>query len=310
MRCSKARFAIRRISSALRASRIRPEVASVEAMHEQRIVMQRLQFGNQAVLPVLAAGGNREQASRLVGDDQGIVHKENDRRGAPRDARCKSPSCIKNPARRQTKRGTVQQDGMTFAIPFPILRRGVTPHGANLGGRHGRSIPGRDPGLYGQLQAPPDGLCARAINAHRRKRCAVFAIGTTYGGDGQNTFALPNLAGSIPIHQGAGPGLTPRSMGRSRRQRACHPEHPATTNPHPHRHPLRQCRRRQGQPGRQLLGRPDPGGNSGGYSTTAGSQMAGTAIGPAGRTTFSDNLQPFLVIKGADNPMTTCNPFW
>ncbi|WP_114951785.1 phage tail protein [Sphingosinicella terrae] len=31
-------------------------------------------------------------------------------------------------------------------------------------------------------------------------------IGTTYGGDGQSTFALPNLASRIPIHQGQGPG--------------------------------------------------------------------------------------------------------
>src|SRR6202035_4526214 len=29
-------------------------------------------------------------------------------------------------------------------------------------------------------------------------------IGTTYGGDGQNTFALPNLQSRVPIHQGAG----------------------------------------------------------------------------------------------------------
>jgi len=29
-------------------------------------------------------------------------------------------------------------------------------------------------------------------------------IGTTYGGDGQNTFALPNLQSRIPIHQGSG----------------------------------------------------------------------------------------------------------
>lgn len=29
-------------------------------------------------------------------------------------------------------------------------------------------------------------------------------IGTTYGGDGQSTFALPNLSGRIPIHQGNG----------------------------------------------------------------------------------------------------------
>jgi len=31
-------------------------------------------------------------------------------------------------------------------------------------------------------------------------------IGTTYGGDGQSTFALPDLRGRIPIHKGAGPG--------------------------------------------------------------------------------------------------------
>jgi microcystin-dependent protein len=29
-------------------------------------------------------------------------------------------------------------------------------------------------------------------------------IGTTYGGDGQNTFALPNLASRLPVHQGSG----------------------------------------------------------------------------------------------------------
>jgi microcystin-dependent protein len=34
-------------------------------------------------------------------------------------------------------------------------------------------------------------------------------IGTTFGGDGQSTFALPDLRGRIPVHQGTGPsGLT------------------------------------------------------------------------------------------------------
>lgn len=34
-------------------------------------------------------------------------------------------------------------------------------------------------------------------------------IGTTYGGDGENTFGLPNLSGRIPIHMGTGPtGVT------------------------------------------------------------------------------------------------------
>jgi microcystin-dependent protein len=33
-------------------------------------------------------------------------------------------------------------------------------------------------------------------------------IGTTYGGDGQETFALPDLRGRVPIHYGQGPGLS------------------------------------------------------------------------------------------------------
>ena len=45
---------------------------------------------------------------------------------------------------------------------------------------------------------------------------ALFAlIGTTYGGDGQTTFALPNLQGRIPIHMGTGGGLSPRTIGES-----------------------------------------------------------------------------------------------
>jgi len=43
---------------------------------------------------------------------------------------------------------------------------------------------------------------------------AVFSlIGTTYGGNGQTNFALPDLRGRVPVHQGAGPGLTPRNIG-------------------------------------------------------------------------------------------------
>jgi len=38
-------------------------------------------------------------------------------------------------------------------------------------------------------------------------------IGTAYGGDGSTTFALPNLSGRVPMHQGTGPGLTSRPLG-------------------------------------------------------------------------------------------------
>lgn len=43
---------------------------------------------------------------------------------------------------------------------------------------------------------------------------ALFSLfGTTYGGDGRTTFALPDLRARVPVHAGAGPGLTPRALG-------------------------------------------------------------------------------------------------
>lgn len=43
---------------------------------------------------------------------------------------------------------------------------------------------------------------------------ALFSlIGTTYGGDGRTTTALPNLEGRAPMHPGRGPGLTTRRLG-------------------------------------------------------------------------------------------------
>lgn len=44
---------------------------------------------------------------------------------------------------------------------------------------------------------------------------ALFSlIGTTYGGDGRTTTALPNLEGRAPMHPGRGPGLTARRLGQ------------------------------------------------------------------------------------------------
>lgn len=40
-------------------------------------------------------------------------------------------------------------------------------------------------------------------------------IGTTYGGDGESTFALPDLRGRMPVHQGTGLGLPSMALGES-----------------------------------------------------------------------------------------------
>lgn len=44
---------------------------------------------------------------------------------------------------------------------------------------------------------------------------SLFALlGTTYGGDGRTTFALPDLRGRAPMHTGSGAGLTTRMLGQ------------------------------------------------------------------------------------------------
>lgn len=40
-------------------------------------------------------------------------------------------------------------------------------------------------------------------------------IGTTFGGDGQSSFGLPDLRGRVPVHMGAGPSLSNRIIGES-----------------------------------------------------------------------------------------------
>jgi microcystin-dependent protein len=45
---------------------------------------------------------------------------------------------------------------------------------------------------------------------------ALFSLlGTTYGGDGKSTFALPNLQGAAPLGAGQGPGLSRRDLGET-----------------------------------------------------------------------------------------------
>ena len=54
--------------------------------------------------------------------------------------------------------------------------------------------------------------CATLVSIAQNS--ALYALlGTTYGGDGVNTFALPDLQGRVAIHQGTGLGLSPRVIG-------------------------------------------------------------------------------------------------
>jgi microcystin-dependent protein len=55
---------------------------------------------------------------------------------------------------------------------------------------------------------PPPGwaMCNGQIIPISQNTALFSLLGTTYGGDGQNNFALPNLQGRFPIHIGQGPG--------------------------------------------------------------------------------------------------------
>ncbi len=58
-------------------------------------------------------------------------------------------------------------------------------------------------------------------------------IGTTYGGDGQTNFALPDLRGRVPLGAGSGPGLSPYTLGeRSGAEQVS--VNPAQLPPHAH----------------------------------------------------------------------------
>lgn len=63
----------------------------------------------------------------------------------------------------------------------------------------------------------PDGwhLCDGSMLQISQYQTLFAVMGTTYGGDGVNTFGLPDLRGRIPVGQGNGPGLTARRMGLS-----------------------------------------------------------------------------------------------
>lgn len=64
---------------------------------------------------------------------------------------------------------------------------------------------------------PPIGwaFCDGALLPIAENEVLFQLIGTTYGGDGQSTFALPDLRGRVPIHAGSGPGLGSRVLAES-----------------------------------------------------------------------------------------------
>ena len=68
--------------------------------------------------------------------------------------------------------------------------------------------------IFGGTFAPRGwALCNGQLLPIAQNTALFSLLGTTYGGDGRVTFALPNLQARAPIGEGQGPGLTPRVLG-------------------------------------------------------------------------------------------------
>ena len=132
-------------------------------------------------------------------------------------------------------------------------------------------------------------FCQGQVMAISENETLFNLIGTTYGGDGQSTFALPDLQGRLPIHQGS--GFTLSETGGVE-------EVVVTTNQMPLHGHAPAADSRSGTSA-------DPVGHvwansagAAGYSSvTTGPAMAAGAVKPAGGTRPHSNVQPYLCVS-------------
>jgi microcystin-dependent protein len=126
---------------------------------------------------------------------------------------------------------------------------------------------------------------------------ALFSlIGTTYGGDGRTTTALPNLQGRAPMHPGRGPGLTTRRLGERGGTETVNLTEQQMRN---HTHSLMATM----SPGSAFTPSPTTSlaRSMGGFAYKNGSSspdvdMNNGALAPAGGSQAHNNMQPFLAM--------------
>ena len=116
-------------------------------------------------------------------------------------------------------------------------------------------------------------------------------IGTTYGGDGESTFALPDLRGRIPIHQGNG-FILAETGGAEEITLTVQQIPPAHAPRARHRPPRRQPTRRRTTSSPRAAGRPSsPTG-----PTNRRPRSNPRTIAPVGGSQPHTNFQPYLCV--------------
>lgn len=128
---------------------------------------------------------------------------------------------------------------------------------------------------------------------------ALFSLlGTVYGGNGQSTFALPNLGGSAAMHPGQGSGLSQRFLGEQGGSDSITllvsemPFHTHTASG------STSIGTAQSPGPTVLVGRMEGGANA--YQNTTNAslvQMAPQALAPAGGSLPHNNMQPYLTLN-------------
>jgi microcystin-dependent protein len=126
-------------------------------------------------------------------------------------------------------------------------------------------------------------------------------LGTTFGGDGVNTFQLPNLQGRVPIDQGQGSSLSPYVMGQlsgtesvtlTLQQIPTHTHSVATSNtPGTTNIPSTSTFLSNEGPGTPAVTTYVPG------TPATQTALAGTTISPSGSSVGHENRQPYLAVN-------------
>ena len=133
-------------------------------------------------------------------------------------------------------------------------------------------------------------FCNGALMAIDQNDALFNLIGTTYGGDGQTTFALPNLQSRVPVH--AGPGFTLGQTGGAESVTLTTSQIPA----HSHVPLCFDGAGNQSSPANGVWASTSPATY---YATDPAPnvQMSPAAIGSSGGSQPHDNMMPFLVIN-------------
>jgi len=135
-------------------------------------------------------------------------------------------------------------------------------------------------------------LCDGQILPINQNQSLYSLLGTTYGGDGRTTFALPDLRGRTPIHIGnaGGSNVFPGQKGGAETHTLAASELPA------HSHPfdvLSETGTTVNPDGNTLAASPDLPYMSGGTRVA----MAAGATSNAGGGQEHDNIQPFIALN-------------